>query len=317
MPESANIRISAVVPLKDEAESLETLHAELAGVLNGLNEPWEAVYVDDGSTDGSPAILRKLHESDPARVRVITLRRNFGKSAALAAGLADARGEIVATLDADGQDAPSNLPRMIEKLRGGFDLVCGWRRSRKDGFAKKWGSRKFNFAARILTGSKLHDINCGLKVFRREVVGELALTGDLHRIIPLVAAWRGFRVAEIEIVHRPRVKGRSKYGALKVPVGFLDLTMFALLSRYSRRPGHFLGVAGLVVILAGLGIDGFFIVRKFLGGTISPNYPLFALGVLLIVVGLQMVLTGFLAELMNYNLSSKPEYSIKEKLPRE
>ncbi len=313
MPDNDNIYLSVIIPLRDEEATIEGVHKELTQVLDKLEKPCEIIYVDDGSTDGSARILKRLHESDPKRVIVIRLRRNFGKSSAMAAGMEHARGTVLATLDADGQDDPAALPGMIEKLDN-TDYVSGWRRKRRDNALKNLSSRLYNFAARVLTGVKLHDINCGVKVFKREVVRDLELTGDLHRIIPLIVAWKGFRVAEVEVAHRRRAGGRSKYGVCKLPVGFLDLLMFGVLSRYSRKPGHFLGSFGLLVFLAGLVISGYFLVIKILGGSVEPRYPLFVLGIVLLVVGLQMIFTGFLAELVNYNLSTRAEYSIAEKL---
>lgn len=309
--------LTVIVPAFNEEKSLPGLFEDLSSALEKTGSAWEALFVDDGSTDGTFDVMRGLHEKNPSRVRILRLRRRFGKAAALTAAFREARGRIIATMDADGQDRPENIEKMLAAIEDGADFVCGWRRKRKDSFFKNASSGLYNRAARILTGTRLHDINCGLKTFRREVVEDLELTGDLHRIVPLMAAWKGFRVTEVEVEHEKRKTGKTKYGLMKSPHGLLDLAMFAVLSRYSKRPGHLLGALGALMLIAGLAILGFFIGIKISGGTVAPRYPLFVLGVLLVVTGVQMILAGFITETINYNLSARAEFSVAEKLEKD
>ncbi|MET1010225.1 MAG: glycosyltransferase family 2 protein, partial [Gaiellaceae bacterium] len=213
--------ISVVVPVHDEDRSVELLYDELASALDPLGRPWEAVYVDDGSTDGSFAALTRLHDRAP-NVRVVRLRRNFGKSAALAAGFRHAEGSVVVTIDADLQDDPAEIPRLLAKLDEGFDLVSGWKAQRRDPWPRRLVSKVFNFVVGRASGLKLHDMNCGLKAYRAEVVRSLRIYGELHRFLPVLAHDRGFRVAELPVNHRPREHGRSRYGVERYMRGFLD-----------------------------------------------------------------------------------------------
>ena len=199
--------ISVVVPLLNEEQSLETLYRELADALDRLRHEFEVVFVDDGSTDGSPSVLERLHE-EHANVVVVHLRRNFGKAAALQAGFLEARGDLVVTIDADLQDDPSEIPKLLAKLDEGFDLVSGWKTRRNDPFARRLFSRIFNWTTGVISGVRLHDVNCGLKAYRAEVLQGMRIYGELHRFIPVLAAYRGFRIAEIPVNHRPRQHGR-------------------------------------------------------------------------------------------------------------
>jgi glycosyltransferase involved in cell wall biosynthesis len=291
------VEVSAVLPVLDEAESLPTLYRELTSVLDRLGRPYELVFVDDGSTDGSYPVLEKLHRADE-RVRVIRLRRNFGKAAALGAGFAAARGEVVVTLDADLQDDPAEIPRLLARLEDGVDLVSGWKHDRQDPRSKTWPSRLFNRVTAWLTGIQLHDFNSGFKVYRREVVQELRLYGELHRFIPALAAWRGFQVAELAVHHRPRRFGASKYGSARLWRGFLDLLTVLCLTRYTRRPLHLFGGLGLLTSAAGLGVN-LYLTALWLSGT-RPigGRPLLAFGVLCMLVGIQFFSVGLLSELV-------------------
>ena len=291
------VELSVVVPVLDEVESLLALYRELTAVLEELGRSYEVLFVDDGSRDGSFATLEKLHRSDD-RVRVVQLRRNFGKAAALSVGFRHARGQVLATLDADLQDDPAELPRLLQKLEDGSDLVSGWKRDRQDPRSKTLPSRLFNWVTAQLTGLSLRDFNSGFKVYRREVVEELHLYGELHRFIPALAAWRGFRVDEVPVHHRPRRFGRSKYGSARFWRGSLDLLTVLFLTRYTRRPLHLFGGLGLVawamgavvlLHLAGLWLTG---VRPI------GNRPLLAFGVLSMLVGVQFFCLGLLSELI-------------------
>src|SRR4051794_2868673 len=239
--------ISVVVPLFNEAESLPTLHAELARVFaDGSLGPAEFVFVDDGSRDASWAVVREIAARD-GRVKALRLRRNFGKAAALTAGFQVVRGEVVLTLDGDLQDDPAEIPRFVAKLAEGLDVVSGWKRRRFDPWHKVYPSRVFNWLVSTLTGCVLHDHNCGFKAYRREVIGEVDVYGELHRFIPVLAFARGFRVGEIEVNHRARRFGASKYGFSRFFKGLLDLLTVRFLTRFGERPMHVLGGVGLAL----------------------------------------------------------------------
>ena len=295
--QGSRVEVSVVVPVLDEVESLPTLYRELTSVLESLGRPYEMVFVDDGSRDGSFQTLEKLHRSDD-RVRVVQLRRNFGKAAALAVGFRTARGQMIVTLDADLQDDPAELPRLLQRLEDGCDMVSGWKRDRQDPASKTLPSRLFNRVTAWLTGVRLRDFNSGFKAYRREVVEELRLYGELHRFIPALAAWRGFRVDEVPVDHRPRRFGRSKYGSARFWRGCLDLLTVLFLTRYTRRPFHLFGGLGLVA-WAGGGAVNLYLVGLWLAG-VRPigNRPLLAFGILAMLVGLQFFCLGLLSELI-------------------
>jgi len=293
----SRVEVSVVIPVLDEIESLPTLYRELSEVLETLGRPYELVFVDDGSRDGSFQTLEKLHRSDD-RVRVIQLRRNFGKAAALAVGFRASRGDVIVTLDADLQDSPSELPRLLQRLEDGYDLVSGWKQDRQDPLSKTLPSRLFNRVTGWLTGLPLRDFNSGFKAYRREVVEELRLYGELHRFIPALAAWRGFRVDEVPVHHRPRQFGRSKYGSARFWRGSLDLLTVLFLTRYTRRPLHLFGGLGLLA-WAGGGVVNLYLVGLWLaGGRPIGNRPLLAFGILSMLVGLQFFCLGLLSELI-------------------
>jgi glycosyltransferase involved in cell wall biosynthesis len=296
-PAVGRIELSVVVPVLDEVESLPTLYRELTEALGRLGRPYELVFVDDGSRDGSFPTLEKLHRSDD-RVRVIQFRRNFGKAAALSAGFRAARGEVILTLDADLQDDPAELPRLLGRLEEGHDLVSGWKRERQDPLSKTLPSRLFNRVTAWVTGVPLHDFNSGFKAYRREVVEELRLYGELHRFIPALAAWRGFRIDEVPVHHRPRQFGRSKFGSARYWRGFLDLLTVLFLTRYTRRPLHLFGGLGLLAWAVG-GAVNLYLSGLWLAG-VRPigNRPLLAFGILSMLVGLQFFCLGLLSELI-------------------
>jgi glycosyltransferase involved in cell wall biosynthesis len=289
--------LSVVVPVLDEVESLPTLYRELTEVLEPLGRSYELVFVDDGSRDGSFPALEKLHRSDD-RVRVLQLRRNFGKAAALAAGFREARGQVIVTLDADLQDDPAELPRLLARLEEGYDLVSGWKRERQDPRSKTLPSRLFNRVTAWLTGVRLHDFNSGFKVYRRDAVEELRLYGELHRFIPAIAAWRGFRVDEVPVHHRPRRFGRSKYGSARFWRGCLDLLTVLFLTRYTRRPLHLFGGLGLVAWAGGGAVNLYLVGLWLAGARPIGTRPLLAFGILSMLVGLQFFCLGLLSELI-------------------
>jgi glycosyltransferase involved in cell wall biosynthesis len=288
--------ISVVVPLYNEERSLEQLYEEIARALESRGQPHEVIFVDDGSTDGSLATLTQIH-SEQSNVVVIHLRRNFGKAAALQAAFLEARGDIVVTIDADLQDDPAEIPQLLAKLDEGFDLVSGWKTRRNDPLTRRLLSRVFNWTTAIVSGVRLHDVNCGLKAYRAEVLRGLRLYGELHRFIPVLAAYRGFRIAEIPVNHRPRQHGRSRYGLNRYLRGFFDLLSVTFMGRYKHRPLHLFGGVGLAMGFAGFLILLYLTVIK-LGGAGIGHRPLLTLGVLLVVVGIQFVSLGLLSELI-------------------
>jgi dolichol-phosphate mannosyltransferase len=288
--------ISVVVPVHDEERTVALLYDELHSALQPLGQQWEAVFVDDGSTDGSFAALTRLHNSHE-NVRVVRLRRNFGKAAALAAGFANAEGDIVVTIDADLQDDPAEIPRLLAKLDEGFDLVSGWKAHRRDPLSRRALSRIFNWVTGRVSGLRLHDLNCGLKAYRAEVVKGLPLYGELHRFIPVLAHYRGYRVAELPVNHRPREHGRSRYGVERYLRGFLDLLTVSFIGRYRYRPLHLFGGLGLTLGFVGMLVLIYLTVLKIEGHAIGQR-PLLILGVLLVVVGLQFFSLGLISELI-------------------
>jgi dolichol-phosphate mannosyltransferase len=288
--------LSVVVPVHNEERSVALLYDELTAALDPLGEAWEAVFVDDGSTDGSFTALTRLHDA-ASNVRVVRLRRNFGKAAALVAGFDQARGETIVTIDGDLQDDPSEIPRLLAKLEEGFDLVSGWKTRRRDPLVRRVLSRLFNAVTSRFSGVRLHDMNCGLKAYRAEVVRGLRIYGELHRFIPVLAHYRGYRIAELPVNHRPREHGRSRYGPERYLRGFLDLLTVSFIGRYRHRPLHLFGGLGLALSALGLGILVYLTVLK-LGGHAIGGRPLLTLGVLLVVVGLQFFSLGLISEMI-------------------
>jgi glycosyltransferase involved in cell wall biosynthesis len=288
--------ISVVVPVHDEQQSVALLYEELEAALQPAGEPWEAVFVDDGSQDGTFSALTRLH-ARTTNVKVVRLRRNFGKSAALAAGFAQADGETVVTIDGDLQDDPAEIPHLLAKLEEGFDLVSGWKAHRRDPWRRRLVSRIFNAVTGRVSGLRLHDMNCGLKAYRAEVVRGLPLYGELHRFIPVLAHYRGYRVAELPVNHRPRTHGHSRYGLERYLRGFLDLLTVTFMGRYRHRPLHLFGGLGLLLGLLGTAILVYLTVLKATGSAIGQR-PLLTLGVLLVVVGLQFFSLGLISEMV-------------------
>ncbi len=288
--------ISVVVPVHDEERTVALLFDELQAALDPLGQPWEALFVDDGSTDGSFGALTRLHNGHD-NVRVVRLRRNFGKAAALAAGFTNAQGDIVVTIDGDLQDDPMEIPRLLAKLDEGFDLVSGWKAHRRDPITRRALSRLFNWVTGRVSGLRLHDLNCGLKAYRAEVVQGLRLYGELHRFIPVLAHYRGYRIAELPVNHRPREHGRSRYGVERYLRGFLDLLTVSFIGRYRYRPLHLFGGLGLLLGVLGVGVLAYLTALKIDGHAIGQR-PLLILGVLLVVVGLQFFSLGLISELI-------------------
>jgi dolichol-phosphate mannosyltransferase len=288
--------ISVVIPVHNEERSVALLLDEIGSALEPLGQPWEAVFVDDGSEDGTFAALTRLHAAAD-NVRVVRLRRNFGKAAALQAGFEAAAGDVVVTIDGDLQDDPAEIPRLLAKLDEGFDLVSGWKTRRRDPLSRRVPSRIFNVVTGRLSGLRLHDLNCGLKAYRAEVVRGLRIYGELHRFVPVLAHYRGFRVAELPVNHRPREHGRSRYGMERYLRGFLDLLTVTFMGRYRHRPLHLFGGFGLLLGGAGTLILLYLTAVKLSGEAIGHR-PLLTLGVLLVVVGMQFLSLGLISELI-------------------
>jgi dolichol-phosphate mannosyltransferase len=288
--------ISVVIPVRNEERSVALLLDELASALDGHGADWEAVFVDDGSTDGTFSALTRLHAA-AENVRVVRLRRNFGKAAALQAGFEASEGDVIVTIDGDLQDDPAEIPRLLAKLDEGFDLVSGWKVKRRDPLSRRIPSKLFNWVSGRVSGLRLHDLNCGLKAYRAEVVRGLRIYGELHRFVPVLAHYRGFRVAELPVNHRPREHGRSRYGMERYVRGFLDLLTVTFMGRYRQRPLHLFGGLGLGLSLLGGIVLTYLTVLKLAGQAIGQR-PLLTLGVLLVVVGLQFLSLGLLSELI-------------------
>jgi len=305
--------ISVVIPVLDEKENVVPLTAEVRDVLQSLGRTHEIIFVDDGSRDGTTDLLRGLAREHP-EVGLIVFRKNFGKAAALLAGFERSRGAFVITMDGDQQDDPAEIPRLIERLEQGDDLVSGWKRKRRDPPGKVIPSRVFNLATSLIGGLRLHDYNCGLKGYRRAVIENIDLYGELHRYIPVLAHRKGFRVGELAVNHRPRRHGRSKYGLGRYSKGFLDLITVFFLTRFTRRPLHLFGAVGLLFFLAGFSINTYLTVIWLQGRTIGHR-PLLFLGILCVIVGIQMLSTGLLGEMMaNFINRRQHDYVIHEEI---
>ncbi len=308
--------ISVLIPIYNERPALKELCSRLSAVLSEITRRYEIVFVDDGSTDGSVEELKFIRSLNPS-IRYVRFRRNFGKSAALAAGFRLVRYDIVATMDGDLQDVPEQLPLLIDKLEEGCDLVSGWRYHRRDKLSKRIGSRFYNWVTSVLTGVQLHDINCGFKVYRKEVLEEVLVYGERHRYIPVLASYRGFRLGEVKIKHAPRAHGESRYGLERVFGGFFSLLTVILLTRYTNKPLHFFGLMGLGLAGIGIGIDGYLIVARVFFNEWLSNRPLLIIGTMLAVVGIQLVLFGLLAEMIAFSYRRERDYSIVESSDEE
>jgi len=295
--------VSIVVPLFNEEPTLAPLYAEVASALAEAEFDWELVFVDDGSTDGSYRELVRLHAAY-MNVRVVRLRRNFGKAAALAAGFDTAAGEIVVTMDADLQDDPQEIPRLVDKLEEGYDLVAGWKRDRQDPLSRRLVSHIYNTATRLATGVKLHDMNCGLKAYRSEVLENVQLYGERHRFVPVLAHHLGFSVTEVQVNHRPRTNGKSRFGLERYVRSPFDLLTIVFMGRYRYRPLHLFGGVGLCLGGSGTLILSYLTVIK-LGGAGIGGRPLLLLGVLLVVVGIQFLSLGLIGEMLTSHHAEK------------
>ena len=322
--------VTVLVPVLDEESSVVELTRRVTAVLEGLGRSFELVFVDDGSRDGTAERVRELHRDD-RRIKLVRFRRNFGKAAAITAGVEHSSGSIVVTIDGDLQDVPEEIPRFLDKLDAeNLDLVSGWKQDRQDPVSKRYPSKLFNWATRRLAQVDLHDFNCGFKAYRREVLEQVAVYGELHRFIPVLASRRGFRIGEIKVAHEKRRHGRSKYGWDRLYKGLLDLLTVLFITRYTRRPLHLFGVIGLFFMSIGFAINFYLAGLWFIAQSSIPwlqamfgvdagfslaDRPLLLLGILMMLLGFQTLTTGLLGEMITFkNFRRSDSYSVKERL---
>lgn len=298
------ISYSIVIPLKDEADSLPALYGELTDVLKKLSKPYEIIFIDDGSIDDSSKVISDLQKTDK-NIRLITFRANFGKSLALSTGFEEAIGETIITMDADLQDDPADIPKLINKLNEGYDLVNGWRKKRADTLSKRNSSILFNKGSAFLSGIRLHDFNCGLKALRKEVANDLHIYGELHRFIPILAAKKKYKVTEVYVNNRTRKYGKSKFGFGRSWKGMLDLLTAIFISDFATKPAHFFGAIGLSLFSLGFLMDLYVVFIKITTGTTQNKIPLLLAGILCILLGVQLLSTGLIAEMITYFLAEK------------
>jgi len=304
-------KLSVIIPLYNEEESIRPLLNEIKKALGRVAIDDEVLFMDDGRTDDSLKQIKEISKTDK-RFRFISFRKNYGKSAALHIGFKNAKGNAIVTIDADLQDDPQEISNLLKKLDEGYDLCSGWKKKRRDPFIKKYSSRFFNFITRLISGIKIHDFNCGLKAYRKEVVENIKVYGEMHRYIPVLAKWQGFKITEIPVQHHPRRYGKSKYGISRFFKGFVDLITVTFATRYIKRPMHFFGFFGALAFIAGVIVLGYLTVLWIQGQPLS-NRPMIFLGMLLIIVGVQMFSVGLLGEMLVHNSMDEKEYVIKEK----
>lgn len=304
-------KISIVVPTYNEEESIRPLVLEIKKVCRNISCDFEVIFVDDGSTDKTLKNIKEIARSDP-KFKYISFRKNYGKSAALQIGFKNITGDVVITMDSDLQDDPNEIPNLLQKLEEGFDLVSGWKKKRYDPFIKRISSKFFNFITRLLSSIKIHDFNCGLKAYRREVLKNINVYGELHRYMPVLADWQGFKISEIVVKHHPRRYGKTKFGISRFFKGFLDLLTVMFVTRYVKRPMHLFGFLGALAFFVGIIVNGYLSYEWIMGKALS-NRPLLFFGILLIIVGVQFFSVGLLGEMMVHNNQDDKVYDIKEK----
>ena len=303
--------MSVVVPLFNERAALDELYTRLSAVLEVVASTYEIIFVDDGSKDdslpGSRSFVPRILRSD-----IFDFAGTSASQLRLAAGFRSARYSIIVTIDADLQDIPEQLPLLLNKLNEGYDLVCGWRHSRRDRLSKRIASKIYNVVTGMLTGVRLHDLNCGFKCIRREVLDEVMVYGERHRFIPVLASYRGFLLGEVRIDHAPRAHGSSRYGIERVLGGMFSLLTIILMTRYTNKPLHFFGFLGSVLFSIGFVIDAYLIILRIFKSQWLSNRPILIIGTLLIIVGVQLILFGLLAEMIAFSYRREGDYSIVE-----
>lgn len=305
--------LSIIIPVYNEETSIKPLADELLLVLARIGRKFELIFINDGSTDNSQKNIEELCKRHPQSIKKIQFRKNSGKAAALQAGFNLAKGDIIITLDGDLQDNPQELPRFIKKIEEGFDLVSGWKQNRKDPVTKNLASKLFNFVTGKVTKIKLHDFNSGFKAYRAEAVKTLNLYGELHRYIPVLVAAQGFKITEIPIEHRKRQFGKSKYGSIRFINGFFDLLTVLFITKFNKQPLHMFGYIGLVFFTAGFAGGIYLSILKFLFKAAIGNRPLLLLSVMLMIMGVQIIITGLIGEQITASLTSrKTDHFIKK-----
>jgi len=304
-------KLSIIIPLLDEEESIKPLVSAIHRSLLNKRIQYEIIFIDDGSKDNSLKIIKELNTQNK-NIKYFSFQKNYGKSAALQVGFINATGHAIITMDADLQDDPAEILNLLKKLDEGYDLVSGWKKKRQDPFIKKISSRFFNFITRILTGIKIHDFNCGLKAYRNDVVKNIRVYGELHRYVPVLARWQGYKVSEIVVKHHPRRYGKTKFGISRFFKGFIDLITVLFATRYIKRPMHFFGFLGAFAFFIGIIVNGYLTYQWIIGIPLS-NRPMLFLGILLIIVGVQFFSIGLLGEILVHNSMDEKEYLIKDK----
>ncbi|MCK5361237.1 MAG: glycosyltransferase family 2 protein [Gammaproteobacteria bacterium] len=311
------MNISIILPVLNEEENLQAMNTEIVGVVEKMDVDYEIIYIDDGSTDRSFEILSELREQNKC-IKVIQFRRNFGQTAGLAAGFDHASGDVIITMDSDRQNDPNDIPMLLDKINEGYDLVSGWRFDRQDAWlSRKLPSKIANGLISKITGVKLHDYGCSLKAFRKEVIENIRLYGEMHRFIPAIASWMGVRIAEVKVNHRARVAGTSKYGISRTFRVILDLITVKFLLQYSARPIHFFGGIGMASGALGFAISFVMTIQRFFYDMPMGDRPLLLLAVLLMFIGLQFITFGLLGELMTrtyHEAQNKPIYVVRQSL---
>jgi glycosyltransferase involved in cell wall biosynthesis len=310
---SSRTFVTVIVPLLNEEESLRELAEQLKNSLQRITQSYEVLFIDDGSTDGSFKVLREINARN-RRMKAVRFRRNYGKSAAIMVGFQKAQGEYVITMDADLQDDPAEIPNLIKELRGGLDVVSGWKKKRRDPLTKRIPSKFFNFVTGLTTGIKIHDFNCGLKGYKRDVVKSVNVYGELHRYIPALAHWLGFRIGEIPVNHRPRKFGKTKFGMGRFFRGFLDLLTLIFTTRFATRPLHLFGGLGIISTICGFGMGAYLAYLKLFNGISLSNRPLFMVSLIMIILGVQFVSIGLMGELITKGQQSEKDYAIREEI---
>ena len=301
--------ISVVIPAYNESESIKPLYERLVNVLNKQEQSFEVIFIDDGSSDNTCDVVENIHNDDK-RVKLIKFRKNFGKSLALSAGFEKAKGDFIFTMDADLQDQPEEIPKFIEELNKGYDLVSGWKKQRFDPSSKTLPSKVFNKVVSTTSGLDLHDINCGFKLYRRKVLENISIYGELHRFIPVLAAAKGFKVGEVVIEHSKRQFGYSKFGSKRLFNGLFDFLTVFFITRYLQRPMHFFGFIGLLFIFLGSVISGYFIFQ-WISGVPMHVRPMMVFGIALLIIGVQFISLGLLGEMQTrLHSSQKIDYQI-------
>jgi len=307
------VDLSIIIPAHNEEENVAALHQELSKVLGSIGSDYEIIFVDDGSTDSTFSELQTLHAQDP-RVKVIRLKKNFGQSAAMSAGFERAQAEVVVTMDADLQNDPADIPLLLAELGSGCDVVCGWRHRREDPLSKRALSKFANWLRRRWTGESVHDSGCSLRAYKNGCLRDLELYGEMHRYIPALLSWKGYRVGEVAVQHRRRNKGKTKYNYQRLPKGFLDLLLVTFWRRYSLRPVHVFGGLGLLFAVSGVGLGLYLVVARLVFGVGLADRPLLLLAILLAIMGIQFIVFGVLADIMirvYYGQSDRRNYTIE------